>query len=338
MATSNIMQNLQAGDMTNVNRAMPNLGVPVQNNQGTPSLAGSHGTNVSGTVPTSVGTQPMPDPTAPGNTIMQQIQPGNGGVITPDKGPVHMGQQQAYTAQNGAGTLLTPNGGAPVNSSGAVPAGNTSTSPTANMTAQQQQELQKQLVDTFGKGEGNLLDTVLGSIGGGDDAYMQAYEAAMAQPNAENLATLNTTLGNSGIGANSSTSAIANADFQSGITAQEGLQEQGLQMNDLQQLLGLTEGLENPSAQEVSSGGFLNDFASIMGSIGAIIPGASGGASFMSRGGSAPGPSSSSNASGVLASMQGQSGANIGINPTDPSVSDTIPYETQELQDNDIFV
>lgn len=144
----------------------------------------------------------------------------------------------------------------------------------------------KQLTDTFGKGTGSLLDSEINNLGSGDSSYMQAYKAAMAPANAENLATLNTTLGNGGVSANSSTEAIADADFQSNVTSQEGLQEQQLQMNDLSQLLGLTESIENPSVAEVSSGGFLNDFGKIATDVSALIPGAPGMPSMGGGGGS----------------------------------------------------
>jgi hypothetical protein len=83
----------------------------------------------------------------------------------------------------------------------------------------QQQASQQQLTNVFGAGVGGDISDTINNLGSNDSTYMQAYTAAMAQPNAENLATLNTTLANSGVSANSSTAAIANADFQTGVTA-----------------------------------------------------------------------------------------------------------------------
>jgi hypothetical protein len=131
-------------------------------------------------------------------------------------------------------------------------------------------ELNTNLNNDFGKGVGSLISSELGNIGSNNDAYMQAYEAAMQQPNAENLSTLQTTLGNEGVSGNSSTSAIATADFESGVTSQEGLQEQQLQENDVSQVLGLTESLEGPAAQSQQNTGW-SEFGQVLGSIGGAV-------------------------------------------------------------------
>jgi hypothetical protein len=185
--------------------------------------------------------------------------------------------------------------------------------------------LTKQLTDTFGKGEGSLLDSVIGNIGSDDSSYIKAYDAAMAPQNAENLAALNTTLGNGGVGANSSTAAIANADFQSNVTSQEGLQEQQLQMNDLSQLLQLTEGLEGPSAEEVSSGGILNDIGAIAGDVGAVLHGGSGVSNLGANIGSAAVP----NGSAVSSPAANQLSDSALFDTTD--AAQEIPTETASL-------
>jgi len=269
----NIFSNIAAGDSANVSRGIQNLGMPVMNNQGTPSVSG---TPIQG--PTFGGT-------IPGQPSEPILKAGN--TITPPKGFAPVSAPSPYQAEvsasGGSGVLLPTDSTA--GSSGAyptVPTAGTSTTatssgPFANLTSQQQQELQKQLIDIYGKGEGNLLNSLIGSIGGGDDAYLQAYIQAMAGPNAENLATLSSSLGNSGVGPNSSASAIATADYLSNVTSQEGLQEQQLKMNDLQQLMSLTQGLQGGSASEVSSGGFLNDLASVTSSLSNLLPFSSGG-------------------------------------------------------------
>lgn len=127
-------------------------------------------------------------------------------------------------------------------------------------------DLSKQLTDVYGKGVGGATDALINNLGSGDSTYMQAYAKAMAQPNAENLATLNTTLGNSGVSANSSTAAIANADFQSNVSAQEGLQEQQLQQTDEQNLIGLLTGTQGAANKEAST--------SVWGDIGNVLEGA----------------------------------------------------------------
>jgi hypothetical protein len=207
----------------------------------------------------------------------------NGGLST-----VPSGKVSAYTSgSSGTGTGTVINS-APVAQGGTtgttVPATTSATGVAAGngnsaltLSGQQSTNLNKQLTDTFGKGEGGLLDNEISNLGSDDSTYMQAYSAAMAGQNAENSATLNTTLGNQGIGANSSTSAIANADFQTGITSQEGLQEQNLQQDQISQLLGVTTGLENQSASEVSSGGFMNDLGSVLSAAGSDFKGIASG-------------------------------------------------------------
>lgn len=127
----------------------------------------------------------------------------------------------------------------------------------------QQQASDKQLTDVYGKGIGGDINSVINNLGSNDSTYMQAYESSMAQPNAENLATLNTTLGNAGVGANSSTQAIADADFETGVTSQEGLQEAQLQQTDEQNLIGLLSSTEGAANKEAST--------SVWGDIGSVL-------------------------------------------------------------------
>lgn len=256
------------------------------------------------TVAANLGAGAMPQATAGMNKLGVPVQ-NNGGM--PSVSPIFSSTAFSVpSAISGGGTPLLPTGGVP----GAVSPPAETPSPLAGQTAKQNQELNKQLVDTFGKGEGNLLNTEIGNLGSADSSYMQAYEKAMQQPNAENLATLNTTLGNEGVSGDSSTAAIANADYQTGITNQEGLQEQQLQMNDEQNLLGLTQGLEGQSAAEVASGGFLNDIGSVLGAVGSVA------SSFLGGGGlSSLLPSAKSNP------VQGISPTASGAGNLEPSTS-----------------
>lgn len=130
-----------------------------------------------------------------------------------------------------------------------------------------------ELNNIFGSGVGGLINSVAGDIGSTDSSYMQKYKDAMAGSNAEKLATLETTLGNEGVSADSSTAAIAQADFESGVVADEGLQEQQLQMNDLAQLLGLTESLEAPAQAAQADSGW-NLFGKVVGDVGGAVAGA----------------------------------------------------------------
>lgn len=191
-----------------------------------------------------------PNKLAPVPTPVSGVRPvigaNNGGILSTN--PI--------TAPNTTGTLL-PNNSVPVTSVGPP----STAMPSSSLIAPEEQ---KQLTDIYGKGTGNLLASEISNLGSEDSSYMQAYKKAIAPINAENLATLNTTLGNEGISSDSSTAAIENADFMSNVTAQEGLQEKQLQMNDLAQLLGLTESTMSDSRDEVSSGGFLNDIGAVL--------------------------------------------------------------------------
>lgn len=133
----------------------------------------------------------------------------------------------------------------------------------------------KQLTDIFGKGVGGDLSSFINNLGSSDSSYMQAYAAAMAPQNAEGQATLDTTLGNSGVSANSSTAAIANADYNAQITSQEGLQEQQLQQMDQSTLAGILTGVEGPANKEASTSVW-GDIGSVLGAVGSDISGAAG--------------------------------------------------------------
>jgi hypothetical protein len=183
------------------------------------------------------------------NPIMQSpaITPPGGAVPTP--------------GISGAPNMLTPGG---PGTSGVNALGNNTTNST------------KQLTDVFGKGIGGDIQNALANLGSNDSSYMQAYAAAMAPQNAENLATLNTTLGNSGVSANSSTAAIANADFQTGVSTQEGLQEAQLQQTDEQNMLGLLTSTEGAANKEASTS-IWGDIGGVLGAVGSDVSTAVGG-------------------------------------------------------------
>jgi hypothetical protein len=158
-----------------------------------------------------------------------------------------------------------------VPTTGAAPAPNgiTMVSPGGSIPTSIQQQSDTSLKNIFGTGVGGDINSVINNLGSNDSTYMQAYMASMAQPNAENLATLNTTLGNSGVSSNSSTAAIANADFETGVTAQEGMQEAQLQQTDEQNLIGLLESTEG-AANKNASTSIWGDIGSVLG---AVAPG-----------------------------------------------------------------
>jgi hypothetical protein len=123
------------------------------------------------------------------------------------------------------------------------------------MSPQDQANLKKQYIDIYGKGEGEALYLQAINLGNQNGSYLQAYKNAMAPENAMGRATLANTLSSGGVGASSSTSAIANAVYESGIAGQTGLQEQQLLANESSQLLALTGGVAGDAKDEVSDNG-----------------------------------------------------------------------------------
>jgi hypothetical protein len=265
-----LLNNMMTGQTGKVSTGMNNLGLPpIGNRTGvqTPSV---------GAVPGASATIPGQSPISP---VLQGVRPNpltSGTLLTPNGG-VPGGQTTLGSGNTGSGAPVGSSGGTiSIGTGGSNTVSvDTTSGPFAGMNEGQINETLKQLRDTYGNGIGTLLFSTMANLGGQNDQYMQAYEKAMAGPNAENLATLNTTLGNSGVSANSSTAAIANADFQSNVTAQEGLQEAQLQKQDATLSASILEGILPTEAKQTSDanqsvfGQIIND----IGGIESIIPG-----------------------------------------------------------------
>ena len=257
MAGPTILPNLIAGNKSSVDLGIQNLGIkPVGNGAGSqqpgPSGLGSGG-KVGGATPVPVTTGPT------------SLLPTSGPPALP---PVTTGTVDPNPVTSSPVTSLLPTNG--VDPSSSIPTGTSTDSSPANGLDFNTAKLDKQLNSEYGKGVGSVIDSLIKSIGSGDDAYMQAYDKAMAQPNAEALATLSTNLGNEGISGDSSTAAIAKADLLSGEVSQEGLQVQQLKMNDLAELLGLTQGLEGQASKDAADTGW-SEFGHVIGDIGGAI-------------------------------------------------------------------
>lgn len=215
------------------------------------------------------------------STIARGSVPGGGPVngvnkpiTSPVASPIVTGKPpstfQGPGQQNHA--LSTPATQTPPSSATATaattPAGNNGNT-LAGYTPQQTQQLQKQLTDIYGKGEGGLLGSLLMNLGSNDSSYMDAYHQAMSKSTAEGMATLDTSLGNAGISANSSAAAIEKGDYMSGVVSQEGLQEQQLIQQQQQEAIGLTQGLQNDSRDENSTS-WLDTAAQVVGIAGTV--------------------------------------------------------------------
>lgn len=246
------------------NKGMPVLGGQAGTNQYSPAsgipvmgpLAGPNsGISPVHTSPVaSSGTTGVPPGTIPGAINSSGAMSG-----TP---PQPIGAQPTTGTSSG-----TSSSGAPVANNG---------NPIAGYTPQQTADLQKQLNDTYGKGEGGVLFSLMQNLGSNDSSYMTAYNQAMSKQTAEGQASLTTAQGNSGISANSSAAAIENADYQSGIQAQAGLQEQQLLQTQQGEAIDLAKSTEGATAAENSTS-WLNTAAQVVG-IGATLAGVPGAA------------------------------------------------------------
>jgi hypothetical protein len=247
-----------------------------QANKGMPVLGGQAGTNqfspasgIPSTGPTAgpkngiqpINTSPVASAGAMGNP--------NAPINTPP-GAINSGGAMSGTPPQPVGTPPSTGTSGGSSSSGATPVNNGN--PIAGYTPQQTQQLQKQLNDTYGAGEGGELFSLMQNLGSNDSSYMQAYNQAMSKQTAEGQATLSTAQGNAGISANSSTAAIENADYQSGVQSQAGLQEQQLLQTQQQGAINLTESTEGATAAENSTS-WLNTLSQVVG-IGAQVAGA----------------------------------------------------------------
>lgn len=245
------------------NKGMPVLGNSAGNNQFSPVSAipggragGSPVNGVSKPITSpvaSAGVTGQPPSTVPGGPM---VKPTPGGNVQALASPA----TQTPTATATATAATTPAGNN----------GNT----LAGYTPQQTQQLQKQLNDIYGKGEGGLLGSLLMNLGSNDSSYMDAYHQAMSKSTAEGMATLDTSLGNAGISSNSSAAAIEKGDYMSGVTAQEGMQEQQLLQTQQQEAISLTQGLQSDAKAENSTS-WLDTLSQVVG-IGSGIAGIAG--------------------------------------------------------------
>jgi hypothetical protein len=244
MATPNLMQNLAENNNQYVQTGLQNKGLTPVGNGGGSTNPGPTGMSALAALPGAAPVIPSAGGMLPGSSPIQPAAATPGatppGVIPPPTA--------APTVTGGGGVAVSvPNN--PVNAQG-----NT--------------DFLTQLQNQYGMGIGATIAGTVGNLGSQNNTYMQAYEASVAQPNAENLATLNTTLGNEGVSGNSSTAAIANADFESGISASEGLQEQQLLQSETGEQVGLEEslgGVANKNQSDSALGDLGSVFTTIAG-------------------------------------------------------------------------
>jgi hypothetical protein len=243
MATSPTIPGAAGGAVT----GQKNMGIPVLGNNG--------GLNQHSPL-TGVGTGGVS--TIPGATAVSTGIPPNTNKLPYMQPPGQQVQALNQPVVLGATPTSTATTAAPVNNGNPIA-----------QNPQQQQLLNKQLIDIYGKGTGGALANLIGNLGSNDSSYLQAYQNAMAKTKAEGLSTIGTSLGNAGISANSSVSAIEKADYSSGLDAQTGLQEQQLIQNQQQLQASLLQGTQDDAKAEVGTS-WLDTFGQVAGIAGNI--------------------------------------------------------------------
>jgi hypothetical protein len=206
-----------------------------QKNIGLPVLGGKFGTNGSSPI-AGIGVTGAPGAKA----ITPGASPGSTGAIP--GAPLRPIMTQPSAAAPGSTALPVAAPGAPNNGN---PVSSTAPGVPANLS--------KQLTDIYGKGEGGLIGSIIGNLGSNDSSYIQAYQTALAKQSSMDLSTIGTTLSNAGISADSSTSAIEKSNYQSGVAAQVGIQEQQLINQQQQQLIGVTTGMQGAAAAQTAT-------------------------------------------------------------------------------------
>lgn len=240
----NLMQNLVAGNSQYTNNSLSNIGLPPVGNGAGSQVPGASSITAGNPTGRAAGAVPGTSLATPSTTPVQAT-------ATPVSGAV---PTTATLSGQGSTQITVPTSGS---------------GPSSDLNTAAQTDTLTQLQNQYGKGIGATIASTLENLGSNNSSYMQAYEQSLAQPTAENLATLQTTLSNEGVGANSSTSAIAQADYEAGVTSQEGLQEQQLLQSQTGEEVGLLESLEGVANK--------NQGTSILGDIGSTLSGIASG-------------------------------------------------------------
>lgn len=145
-----------------------------------------------------------------------------------------------------------------------------------NGTDSGQNALQKQLNDIYGAGVGGSLFSLLNNMSGTDSTILQEYIQSLQPQMASAQSNVNAALGAGGVSANSSVSALADANLQSQEFSSIASESAALTQNQEQMTAQILEGTESASAKEVASSGwsiFGDVMSDITGDIGHIFGG-----------------------------------------------------------------
>jgi hypothetical protein len=130
--------------------------------------------------------------------------------------------------------------------------------------------LQKQLTDIYGQGTGASLFNLLNNMSGTNSASLQEYIQSLQPSFAQSQATINTTLGEQGVGANSSVNAIAQSNLQSQENADISGESAQLTQSEQQLSAQILESTMPGSEQETAESGW-NILGNVLNGIGSDI-------------------------------------------------------------------
>jgi len=187
--------------------------------------------------------------------------------------PIPMGAATPATA------AATTGGPAPYTPTGIVPMGTSASQgfiTNASSYSSGENDLQKQLIDIYGKGVGGSLFALLNSMSGTDSTILQEYIASLQPEMAKASAGLSAGLGAAGVGANSSVNAIAQANLaaqeQASIAGESAKLTQGQEELTAQILMGMSGAAQKEVATSAWST-FADVISNITGDIGNLAGG-----------------------------------------------------------------
>lgn len=187
--------------------------------------------------------------------------------MSPGAGPKPI----SVPASGGMGSVQNPYFTPPTVGTGALPAGAAPpTSSSGIFNTQQMTDTTKQFEDIFGKGTGGGLASVLGGMSGENSQIFQQFLASMRPEQAAQRASLQQTLGSTGVSGNSSVSAIANADLTAQFAGQEAKVNAGLMEHGLDQSINILQSTQQDAAAQVAQSGW-TVFGDVMSNITADV-------------------------------------------------------------------
>lgn len=127
--------------------------------------------------------------------------------------------------------------------------------------------LYNQFTDIYGQGVGASLFSLLNNMSGTNSTALQEYEQSLAPQEATAEANIGSSLGASGVSANSSVNALAQANLQSQETSAIAGEAENLTLNQEQMTANILQGTEGAATKEVSTTP-LSIFGDVMSQVG----------------------------------------------------------------------